>query len=390
MEEPIYYKAKYTRDINTGVYGVSLVGMPAMKGTPVFLNKDKKQEVIKFKTLNEEKRLVLGMIMQPDLDIYRCDEKTGKEYYIRFDADTIRELAYDFIENGYQKNSSLEHETEIDGVSIVETWIVEDPEMDKTKVYGLSETKGSWVGAMRIQNDEVWLEYCKTGKIGGFSIDAVVELEQVNLKSNINMSKEVLEETQKQTSILSDVLNAVKLAFTPKEKEAEQEVKLGSVKTQDGKIVIEFDGDELVVGASAWIMADEVTKVPVPVGEHPLEDGKVLVVTEEGIVGEVKDAVAEEAPAEPQAEEMAKEPTQAPSDTEIVNEIANDIKSILVKYTEVQADVKEIKTSLSKALKENEELKVALNEQPATKPKKSQPAQAGTKLTLTERLNAKL
>ena len=218
MEEPIYYKAKYTRDINTGVYGVSLVGMPAMKGTPVFLNKDKKQEVIKFKTLNEEKRLVLGMIMQPDLDIYRCDEKTGKEYYIRFDADTIRELAYDFIENGYQKNSSLEHETEIDGVSIVETWIVEDPEMDKTKVYGLSETKGSWVGAMRIQNDEVWLEYCKTGKIGGFSIDAVVELEQVNLKSNINMSKEVLEETQKQTSILSDVLNAVKLAFTPKEK----------------------------------------------------------------------------------------------------------------------------------------------------------------------------
>ena len=133
--------------------------------------------------------------------------------------------------------------------------------------------------------------------------------------------------------------------------------------------MIEFDGDELVVGASAWIMADEVTKVPVPVGEHPLEDGKVLVVTEEGIVGEVKDAVAEEAPAEPQAEEMAKEPTQAPSDTEIVNEIANDIKSILVKYTEVQADVKEIKTSLSKALKENEELKVALNEQPATKPK---------------------
>lgn len=381
------YEAIFDEEHNTGVYGISLVQNPAMQGNFIALSKDEK--LVKFKDANKEEKKVVGLVLEPNKPIYR--NQGGEEYNIVFSENTIKNLSYNFFKQNFQKNSTIEHEdaNKIEGVTFVESWIVEDVKLDKQNIYGFSYPKGSWLAVLKIDNDEIWNSYVKTGEVKGFSIDGLLSLKEVNLKSNINMSKEVLEETQKQTSILSDVLNAVKLAFTPKEVE-KVDVKLGSVKTQDGQITIEYDGDELVVGASAWVMQEDV-KIPVPVGEHQLEDGKTLIVTEEGIVAEVKEGAIEEAPT-PQAEEMATEPTSATSDTEQANEIANAIKSILVKYTEVQSDVKEIKTSLAKVLKENEELKVALNEQPAIKPKKSQPEQVklGTsRQRITQYLNNK-
>ena len=363
------YEAIFDAEHNTGVYGISLVHNPAMQGMFIALNEDKK---ITFKEVSKEEKKVVGLVLEPNKPIYR--NNNGEEYNIVFSESTIKNLSYNFFKQNFQKNSTIEHESEqrIEGVTFVESWIVEHTKNDKQNVYGFDYPKGSWLAVLKIDNDEIWNNYVKTGQVRGFSIDGLLSLKEVNLKSNINMSKEVLEETQKQTSILGEVLNAVKLAFTPKE--TQEEVKLGSVKTADGEITIEYDGEELVAGASAWIMADEETKVPVPVGEHALEGGKVIIVTEEGIVGEIKDA---EQPQEeqPQAEEMNSEASQ-------MDEVAQAIKSILVKYEEVEQTVKEVKTELStikesneKLAKENEELKVALNEQPATKPKKSQPTQ---------------
>lgn len=377
------YEAIFDEEHNTGVYGISLVHNPAMQGMFIALNEDSK---IHFKDVDKEEKKVVGLVLEPNKPIYR--NNNGEEYNIVFSESTIKNLSYNFFKQNFQKNSTIEHEESqrIEGVTFVESWIVEDTKNDKQSIYGFDYPVGSWLAVLKIDNDEIWNDYVKTGQVRGFSIDGLLSLKEVNLKSEINMSKEVLEETQKQTSILTDVLNAVKLAFTPKT-EVEQEVKLGSVKTADGEITIEYEGDELVAGASAWIMADEETKVPVPVGEHPLENGKVLIVTEEGIAGEIKDAVQEE---QPQAEEMNSEQSQ-------MDEVAQAIKSILVKYTEVEQIVKEVKTELStikeanaKLSKENEELKVALNEAPASKPKKSQPTQPNRKLSLTERLNAKL
>jgi hypothetical protein len=63
----------------------------------------------------------------------------------------------------------------------------------------------------------------------------------------------------------------------------EEEVKLGSVAGMDGMVFM-FDGEAPEVGGAVWIMAEDETKVPVPVGEHQLEGGGVLVVSEEGII----------------------------------------------------------------------------------------------------------
>jgi len=179
---------------------------------------------------------------------------------------------------------------------------------------------------MKVDNPEIWENYIKTGKVQGFSVDAMISLEEVNLKSDINMSEQV-----KTNSLLEKIL----LAFTTK---PEVKVELGSIKTANGELTIEYDGEALMVGQSAWVTADDGTKVAVPVGEHPLEDGTVLIVTEEGVVAEVKAVVSEEEP-------MSAEPTVsegANNDAQIAEEISTAIKSILIKYNEQEQKIVEL------------------------------------------------
>lgn len=409
------YEAIFDEEHNTGVYGISLVENPAMEGLFVALNKDEK---IQFKELNKEERKVVGLVLEPNKPIYRNNQ--GEEYNIVFSEQTIKNLSYNFFKQNFQKNSTIEHESEnkIENVTFVESWIVEDVKTDKQQLYGFNYPKGSWLAVLKIDNDEVWNDYVKTGAVKGFSIDGLLSLKEVKMSKNqtnngteiwfsgamltkgsevfklngefledgnhilltdieievekgivknlksINMSKEVLEETQKQTTLLEKLL----LAFTPKQEPKEVKVEFGSVKTADGQITIEYEGDDFVVGGSAWIMADAETKVPVPVGEHPLEDGRILVVTEEGIVAEIKEAVSE-APAESPAQEPMSE--TAKNDAEIAKEIETAIKSILIKYSALEEKVDAV-------LKENAELKVALSQEPAKKRINAVPTQLST------------
>ena len=348
------YQAKYNPVTNKGVYGISLVENPAMEGTFVALSKSEK--TIELKTVNEEQRILLGLVLEPNKLIYRYDEQTQEEYNITFDEQTIKDLSYGFFKNNSQSNSTIEHDNNpIKGVTFTESWIVENPTNDKSNNFGFSYPKGSWVAVMKVDSNEVWNNYVKTGKVLGFSIDAVLSLEEVNLKSNINMNKEILEEQQKASSLLEKIL----LAFTPKEKEIE--VKLGSVKIADGSVTIEFEGDTLQKDIACWVIAEDGTKVPVPVGEYVLEDGSTLVVTQEGIVGDVKAVEAAPAPdaqAAPQA--MADEAQQ---DANIAKEIESAIKSIMIKYEAQEKQIIELKAEL-----------VELGKQPASKPINAKPA----------------
>ena len=76
-----------------------------------------------------------------------------------------------FLINGNQSQATVEHEYSVEGLTVVESWIVEDPEMDKSKHYGFENIpKGTWMVSMKINNDEVW-EKAKKGEIAGYSIE---------------------------------------------------------------------------------------------------------------------------------------------------------------------------------------------------------------------------
>ena len=92
------------------------------------------------------------------------------------------------------------------------------------------------------------------------------------------------------------------------------EVKLEQMKLDNGAIL---EAEVFEVGAEVFVVADE-ERVAVPVGEYQVEDGSTIVVLEEGVIGEIKEAGAEEeAPAE---EEEAPVEDEAPVEEEVVEE----------------------------------------------------------------------
>ena len=165
-----------------GIEAISLVHTPAIEENFVALSKQK----VELKTLDEEKRIVVSLALLPDKEIYRRDSK-GKEYNIVFSKDTVRQASELYFKNLNNNNATLEHEEKTDGVSVIESWIVEDVEKDKTALYGLNAVEGAWAVVMKIDNDDVWGDI-KEGKYLGLSIEGrfsekEAELSEVELES---------------------------------------------------------------------------------------------------------------------------------------------------------------------------------------------------------------
>ena len=152
-----------------GVEAISIVEEPAIEEDFVALKNQNVKEY-KFQEVNKEKKILVGALLVPNRPIYRQDN-SGEEYYIYFSRDTVLKASQMFLKSGNQSNSTLEHADKLNGLTLVESWIVEDPEMDKTKLYGMKLPKGTWAGTVKVDNQEIWNEYVKTGKVKGFSIE---------------------------------------------------------------------------------------------------------------------------------------------------------------------------------------------------------------------------
>ncbi len=340
------YEATF-KENSEGVFSISLVNDPATQETFIALSKQKE---IKLAEVDKEQRILMGLVLQPDQLIYR--NQGGEEFNIVFSEDTIKELSSNFLKQGFQLNSKLEHDAPIQDISIVESWIVENPKVDKSTNFGMEYPKGSGMATMKIDNDEIWNDYVKTGKVQGFSVDAMVDLKEVNLKSNIEMAEE------KKT--FADQVNEV-LVNLGLVKEKTEEVKLASV--MSGDLEIMYDGESLEVGTPVYVVREE-ERIALPDGDYETELG--LVIVADGSVAEIKTAVeAEEAPSTPN--------TPAVPNAE---EITQAIKSVLVKYSEEnETRFKALEDSLQEFKKENESLKnevVELSNQPASKPIKTE------------------
>jgi hypothetical protein len=151
--------------IESGINAVSVVESPAIEENFVAL---KKHEV-ELKEVDGEKRILMGAALVPNKQIYR---KNGdKEFYIYFSEDTVRKASELFLMKANQNNATLEHEKKmLDGMSVVESWIIEDEKQDKSAKYGFNLPKGTWMISMKVNNDEIWNKV-KAGEVKGFSIE---------------------------------------------------------------------------------------------------------------------------------------------------------------------------------------------------------------------------
>lgn len=316
------FEGKFNKD-SKGVFAISLVNQPATEET--FIAMSKQEKVVTLSKVDEEQKILMGLVLQPNQMIPRVDE-SGNEYQMYFSAETIKAYSENFFKSGFQLNSKLEHETPIEGVTFVESWIVENPKVDKSYNFGMEYPKGSWIATMKVDNEDIWNNYVKTGELQGFSIDAMVELEEVkeevNFKSNINMSKEnksILSKI-KELVMSTEVVDAEVLTF-------------GSVKSDD--LDIQFEGETLEVGSSVYLMDGE-EKVALADGDYVLETGETLVV-KEGVAESMDAKSEEEAPESEEVEEvkeLADEDKEEKEEEEVKAEDSEEDKEEEVKAEE--------------------------------------------------------
>jgi hypothetical protein len=148
-----------------GVYAMSLVTKPAMQSMFVALSEEIE---VKLAQVDTEKQIVVGAALIPNKKIYR--KVQDKEFDIFFSEETIEKISWLFFKNGNQSNVTLQHDKDIDGQTVVESWIVKDEEKDKQSLYGFNYPKGTWMIMMKIDNPDVWGKV-KSGEVKGFSIE---------------------------------------------------------------------------------------------------------------------------------------------------------------------------------------------------------------------------
>lgn len=152
-------------DEDITISAISLVNEPAIESDFIALSDAKTKLAVQ----DEDQRLLIGAALIPNKLIYR--DQDGEEFYIYFTKSTIRKSAEGFLNFGRQREVNVEHAVRVNGVSVVESWIVEDPEKDKTALYNLNLPVGSWAVSMRVYDEDLWQSQVKTGAVRGFSIE---------------------------------------------------------------------------------------------------------------------------------------------------------------------------------------------------------------------------
>jgi len=177
------------KDDDQGCFAISLVDRPAIEETFIFLS----ALDVELQVANDEKREVVGLALVPHKQILRRIK--DKEFTISFSEETIAKVQELYLKKNYNNNVTVDHDHNVEGVSLIESWIVEDEKHDKSNIYKLDAVKGSWVVKMKVYNEEVW-QQIKEGKFKGFSIegkfDGLDQLEAESHEDIINEIKELL------------------------------------------------------------------------------------------------------------------------------------------------------------------------------------------------------
>jgi hypothetical protein len=178
MNIPIY-KATIEPDINDEheVNYIALVDRPAIESN--FLKFNSNSERIMFAIANEEERIITGLAMVANMPIYR--NENGFEYYVYFDAQTIKQIAEKFFKKKYNFNLNLDHNPNAttENIFFFESWII-DRAKGKLPMDEFSDVEdGSWIVSAKVEDPQIW-EAIKRGEFKGFSVEGLFKVTRDN------------------------------------------------------------------------------------------------------------------------------------------------------------------------------------------------------------------
>jgi hypothetical protein len=147
------------------------------------------------------------------------------------------------------------------------------------------------------------------------------------------------------------------------------EVKLETMRLSDGVSMLEAEVFE--AGQPVFILTEDEQRIALPIGDYELEDGRILVVIEEGVIADIREAAEPEVEVEveapeaemPAEEEMAQEPA-APTAKKIIESVTkesffSEIEALKKENEELKAQI-----ALSKTEVAEEVAPVELSEEP--------------------------
>ena len=287
---PVYQALVGAAD--TGMLRISLVDDPAVQSDFVAFAAQRK--ALSYAVEDEEKRLVLGVVMRADFPIYRRDAKMG-EYYIIYSADTIRQMAEKYLLDGRQNEVNLMHVdgSEVDGVDMVQYFIKDSAKgVAPAGFDGIAD--GSLFAEFHVVNDEVW-DAIKAGTYKGFSLEGIFDLAPETDRGLVEDIVDALD------GVFRKIFKPLKYEKMTKVKGllarlAKALVEMGNITTDKG--ILAWDGDEDLKAGDAVYIEDENGERSKPEdGDYTTEDGKVIVVAD-GTVSEIRDLEAQVAPEE--------------------------------------------------------------------------------------------
>lgn len=210
---------KYKVSVDSDVFAISLVSDPAIEETFVALSADKPKVFV-----SEEKHMVYGAALRPNFPIYRNDE--DGEYYLVFDKEAIEKMSVNFMKSYRQRNVTLQHEEDATEMCVVESWLKADKDIDKSVALGLDKSLpiGTWFVGMKVNNIDTW-NRIKSGELRGFSVEAMIGLDEFSKQTNINkeMNKEMNEEMIANEGFWTKLSNTVREIFEKKGQEIQLE-----------------------------------------------------------------------------------------------------------------------------------------------------------------------
>jgi len=320
-------------------FQIALVDEPAIESDWIAFNKHQN-----FKIQSKERRIVSGYAMIADLEIPRYDERRGY-YNVTFRKGNIEKIWLNFHRNNLMTNTNEMHQSGkfAEGVFVCESFIIDSERGIKAPEGFKQEPDGSWFISMKVENDDVWNKVLE-GTFKGFSIEG--RFFERPAETFANKLKDLIK-----TNMTKEELKDKVASFFNKEEDA----KIEEPKKEGFESVLLVDGEtELTiepaveVGAAVVIMLDGEPQ-PAPVGEHELEDGRVIVIEEAGVIAAINEpeVVVEE---EPMANESTPEQAQV---KKIIERIESE--KIFEKIAELEETVKFLK-------EENEALKAEFTE----------------------------
>lgn len=166
-------------DVIDGVRFISVVDNPAIKVSGVYFNNGIKDSDFKFKEVSNEKGILAGPIMIPDMRIYRKDDVRG-EYNGFFTKDTIEKIVYRWSKNNFNNNINFNHTDKMTKGFLMEYWLIQDPTFDKSRIYGYNLPIGTWFGLVKFDDMDFFKDVVKNG-FDGFSVEV-----NAGLKANFS------------------------------------------------------------------------------------------------------------------------------------------------------------------------------------------------------------